>query len=214
MNIEDNVVAADGIATIGTGPPLVVVLGPPGSGKGTQCERLASKFGLAHVSTGDALRREVLSRSPLGRSAERFLRAGRLVPDELVLEIVTTSVARCRGVPGVLMDGFPRTSSQAQSLEDLGLGTVRVAAVLVVPRIVLLERLRDRRRADDRLDIVRRRLIDYEVDTRPLLERYGRDGVLHHVDGSRSRAEVTGTLGTLLQVVGIGGGCASPRFSV
>ena len=88
-----------------------------------------------------------------------------------------------------------------------------MAAVLVVPRIVLLERLRDRRRADDRLEIVRRRLIDYEVETRPLIERYGRDGVLAHVDGSRSRAEVTETLGAVLQVVGIGG-CVSPRSTV
>jgi adenylate kinase len=206
-------VGGDSKPTGETGPPLVVVLGPPGSGKGTQCERLASTLGLAHVSTGDALRREVLNRSTLGLCAARYLRDGCLVPDELVLEIVTNAVARSREVPGVLLDGFPRTSSQAQALEQLGLGTVRVAAVLVVPRIVLLERLRDRSRADDRLDVVRRRLIDYEVETRPLLERYGREGVLVHVDGARSRAAVTETLGALLQAAGIRGDCVSPEFS-
>jgi adenylate kinase len=191
-------------STIDTGPPLVVVLGAPGSGKGTQCERLGDALGLAHVSTGDALRREVHSGSALGQRAERSLRSGHLVPDELVLETVTKALAQCRGARGVLLDGFPRTETQARSLELLGFGSVQVAAVLVVPRIALLERLRDRRRADDRLDIVRRRLIAYEVETRPLLELYGRHGVLVHVDGNRSRDEVTDTLRTHLLAAGIG----------
>jgi adenylate kinase len=189
--------------TGGGSPSLVVVLGPPGSGKGTQCARLAATLGLAHVSTGDALREEARRGTRLGNLASRHLDSGGLVPDHLVIGAVTTALARCRRFPGVLLDGFPRTEAQAVALDELGAGAVRLAAALVVSRAVLLERLRNRGRTDDRSDIVRRRLIAYEVETRPLLDFYARNGMLVHVDGNRSPTEVTTTLAAHLAAVGI-----------
>jgi adenylate kinase len=197
-------------SAVGTSPPLIVVLGAPGSGKGTQCARLAETLDLAHVSTGDALRREVRIGSVLGRRAAHSLHHGHLVPDEIVLEAVTKALAQCRDARGVLLDGFPRTETQARALERLGLGTVRVAPLLVVPRIALLERLRDRGRVDDRLDVVRRRLVSHEIETRPLVEFYGRHGLLVHVDGNRSPGDVTDTLRLHLLAAGIGA-AAVPR---
>ena len=183
--------------------PIIVVLGPPGSGKGTQCEHLAQALGLGHVSTGQALRDEIGRGSRLGIRAARYVESGRLVPDELVVEAMTEALARCARAPGVLLDGFPRTESQAALLDELGLGTVRLAAALVVPRAVLLERLRSRGRADDRVEIVRTRLLSYEVETRPLLDYYVRRGILVHVDGNRAAAEVTATLTAQLARCGI-----------
>jgi adenylate kinase len=174
--------------------PIVVVLGPPGSGKGTQCEYLARALGLGHVSTGQALRDEIDRVTPLGARAASYVESGRLVPDELVVEAMTAALARCPRSPGVLLDGFPRTETQAALLDELGLGTVQLAAALVVPRAVLLERLRSRGRADDRAEIVRTRLLLYEVETRPLLDYYVRRGILVHVDGNRAAGEVTATL--------------------
>jgi len=186
-------------------PSLVVVLGPPGSGKGTQCARLAATLGLTHVSTGDALRDEASHGTRLGRLAAHYLDNGDLVPDELVIETMMRALARSEGFPAVLLDGFPRTEAQAVALEDLDLGCVRLAAALLVSRAVLLERLRNRGRPDDRSEIVRRRLIAYEVETRPLLDYYARNGLLVHVDGNRSPTEVTTTLSGHLAAVGIMG---------
>jgi adenylate kinase len=173
---------------------LVVVLGPPGSGKGTQCAELARSLGLAHVSTGNALRDEMRRRSRLGLDAARYVQTGRLVPDLLVLEVMTSALARCTGSSGVLLDGFPRTEAQAELLDELGFGTVRLAAALLVSRAVLLERLRVRGRVDDRIDVVKTRLLSYETETRPLLDYYVRRGILMHVDGNRPAGEVTAAL--------------------
>ncbi|HZP29554.1 MAG TPA: nucleoside monophosphate kinase [Acidimicrobiia bacterium] len=182
---------------------LVVLLGPPGAGKGTQCERLARRLGLTHVSTGHALREEVRRGTRLGALAARYLDRGRLVPDALVVDAMTNAIARSGATSGVLLDGFPRTAPQARLLEDLDLGTVRLAVALIVPRAVLLERLRSRGRADDQIDVLRTRLISYETDTRPLLDHYGRRGILVHVDGNRSADEVTATLAGHLVAAGV-----------
>jgi adenylate kinase len=185
-------------------PSLVVVLGPPGSGKGTQCRELSRTLGVAHVSTGDALRDEMRRRSTLGIQAARFVEGGLLVPDELVVEVTTAALARCPAPAGVLLDGFPRTEVQAALLDELGFGTVRLAIALVVPRVALLERLRARGRADDRIEVVRTRLLSYEVETRPLLDYYVRRGILVHVDGNRAAGEVTATLAAQLATREIG----------
>jgi adenylate kinase len=186
--------------------PIVVVLGPPGSGKGTQCEHLARALGLGHVSTGQALRDEIGHGTRLGVRAAQYVESGRLVPDDIVVQAMTAALARCPRSPGVLLDGFPRTEAQAALLDELGLGTVRLAAALVVPRAVLLERLRSRGRADDRVEVVRTRLLSYEVETRPLLDYYVRRGTLVHVDGNRAAAEVTATLTAQLAHCGITSG--------
>jgi adenylate kinase len=186
-----------------TAAPVVVVLGPPGSGKGTQCARLAATEGVVHISTGDALRDEIRRGSRLGVAAAEHVAAGRLVPDALVIDAVCQALDRCRGSAGILLDGFPRTEAQAVALAALDVGAVRLVAALVVPRAVLLDRLRNRGRADDEPDVVRRRLISYEVETRPILDFYARDGLLVHVDGNRSATEVTTSLAGHLRAAGV-----------
>src|SRR5262249_37680442 len=118
---EERQLARDGSGS----PSLVVGLGPPGSGKGTQCARLAAVVGLAHVSTGDARRNEVEHGTRLGLLAARYLDNGHLVPDELVIETVLRALARNGDFSAVLLDGFPRTEAQAVALEELDAGSVR-----------------------------------------------------------------------------------------
>lgn len=185
-------------------PPVAVILGPPGSGKGTQCARLAERLGVVHVSTGDVLRDEMRLRSRLGRRVGGYVDIGALVPDGLVLEVVHEALERHQHADGVLLDGFPRTIDQAEGLGRLR-NEVRVAVALVVPRNALVRRLAERGRADDRPEVVRRRLASYQRETRPLLDWYAARGVLVHVDGDRATGEITRVLTRLVRNAGVGG---------
>ena len=187
----------------GAGPPLVVLIGPPGSGKGTQCERLGEQFGLAHVSAGDALRDAVRRGSRLGEQARGFVDAGRLVPDELVIEVVTEHMGGVGDASSVVLDGFPRTVAQAETLDRLRPGGVRLAIVLVVPTLTVLRRLAWRGRTDDRPEVLRARLASYERDTRPLLSWFAARGMLQRADGNQRHAAVTAALLDLVEGVGI-----------
>ena len=162
----------------------VVVLGPPGAGKGTQCRRLAEAKGLLHLSTGDLLRAEVAAQSDLGQQVQAVLESGELVSDDLVLSIVRNRIGR--QTDGWLLDGFPRNLTQATMLDEL-LGTleqpVQAALSLEVPEAELVQRLLVRGRSDDTEDVVRHRLQVYAVQTRPLVSHYQEQGLLKHVDG-------------------------------
>jgi len=193
--------AADSVAT--GEPPLVVVLGAPGSGKGTQSSRLAALLGAVHVSTGDVLREEVRKGSPLGRHVRTFIETGRLVPDSLVVDVVVNVLERHQRAAAVLLDGFPRTVGQAEQLERL-FQPVRLAVALVVPRPVLVRRIATRGRSDDAGEIVHDRLAAYYRETRPLLDWYATRGVLVLVDGDRAVDEVTASLTRSLRSAGIG----------
>jgi adenylate kinase len=183
-------------------PPLVVLIGPPGSGKGTQCDRLAEQVGIARVSVGDALRTAANRGSLLGRHVRGFVESGQLVPDDLTIEVVAEQMDRLDDPSGVLLDGFPRTVSQAERLERLRPGAVRLAIEFVVPTLTVLRRLALRGRTDDRPDVLRTRLASYERDTRPLLAWYEARGMLQLVDGNRRHAAVTGALIDLIEGVG------------
>ncbi len=158
----------------------VLMLGPPGSGKGTQGERLARALGVEHISSGDLLREAVTAGTPLGRQVEQHLAEGRLAPDELVREAVRPALERR---DGYVLDGFPRTLSQT--------GGVAFDAVvhLDVPEQEVKRRLVGRGRADDQEEAIAERLREYEHDTRPLLDHY-RD-VLVEVDGDRPVDEIS-----------------------
>ena len=137
----------------------LILLGPPGAGKGTQAERLGEDFGLPHISTGDLLREAVKAGGIAGRRAQRFMSAGRLVPDRLVLRILEARLARPDARDhGYLLDGFPRTISQARAFETLpGARGFDAVIELALPRSVVLDRLAARGRGDDTRHTVQRR---------------------------------------------------------
>jgi len=130
----------------------VVLLGAPGSGKGTQAERIVAEFGLPHISTGDMLRAAVTADSELGRSAQRYMQAGDLVPDEVVIGMIRERLAEPDAGQGFLLDGFPRTLEQAEALDGMLTGAGRRVThviLLQVPEAELIERLSGRRMCRD-----------------------------------------------------------------
>jgi adenylate kinase len=161
----------------------VLMLAPPGGGKGTQGSRLAKELGVEHISSGDVLRAEVAEKTAIGRDVQAHMAAGRLAPDELVSRAVLAKLGRR---DGYVLDGYPRTLSQAEGLD------FDAVVYLHVPDEVVERRLLARGRADDKKDVIAERLREYRDDTRPLIEHY-RD-VLVEVDGDRPEDEIAAEL--------------------
>jgi adenylate kinase len=177
--------------------PRVVLLGPPGSGKGTQAERLAAALGVPAVSTGELLRAAVAAGNDLGRRVQGVMAAGRLVDDALMAEVVQERLGRADAGRGFLLDGYPRTPAQAATLDGiLSRQRQRLDAVLLleVPEDVLVRRALARRREDDRAEVVRERLRVYREQTAPLVGHYRGRGLLVAVDGDRAIEAVTDSL--------------------
>lgn len=151
----------------------LVLLGPPGAGKGTQAVRLAERLSVPHIATGDLFRAHLSQQTPLGREAKRYVDAGELVSDEITVDMVGERLADDDAAQGFILDGFPRTASQAVALAEL-LAPARLDAVVVleVPEDVLARRLLGRGRSDDTEEVIRRRLEVYKEETAPLLEYY------------------------------------------
>ncbi|MEE8311507.1 MAG: adenylate kinase [Candidatus Binatia bacterium] len=175
----------------------LVLLGPPGSGKGTQSVRLKEKLGISHVSSGELLRDAVKRRTALGKKAQEFMNSGRLVSDDLVLDMMRERLAEddCEG--GFLLDGFPRTLAQARALSGMlaenGWPLDRVV-LLDVNEAEILQRIRGRREAEHRSDddevTARGRLDVYEKETKPLLGFYRDAGLLLEIDGIGAPEEI------------------------
>ena len=166
----------------------------PGGGKGTQGERLAAKFGILHVSSGEVLRAEVGAGTPAGREIAAFQRRGDLVPDQIVLALLTPVVAAAAARGGYILDGFPRTLPQAVTAADLGRRldlTLDAAVYLNVPEPVLMQRLLARARADDTIDVIRHRLEVFTETTSPLIDYYRDRGILVEVDGDQPPESIT-----------------------
>ncbi len=168
----------------------MILLGGPGSGKGTQGEKLAEALGVPRISTGEALRAAVKSGSPVGRKARQAMDAGDLVADELVVGIVEERLAQPDAAEGFILDGFPRNLTQARTLDGLlalRAQPLQAALYLEVPEEELVQRLlaraRELGRSDDREEIIRCRLRVYEQETHPLLDYYAARGKLIHVPG-------------------------------
>ncbi|OLB98738.1 MAG: adenylate kinase [Actinobacteria bacterium 13_2_20CM_2_66_6] len=183
-------------------PVIGIIFGPPGSGKGTQAARIEKEFRLKHLSTGEILRAEVASGSPIGKEAGRIMAAGDLVPDELIVDIVRGRLPEAETGAGVLLDGFPRTVRQAQALDamlaDEGHALDFVIA-LDVPEAELVERLLHRARVEGRADDTRQaiteRMHEYHKLTEAVLDHYSRQGVpVKRVDGVGSPEEVFGRI--------------------
>jgi adenylate kinase len=153
----------------------VVLLGPPGAGKGTQAVRLAEKLGVPHISTGELFRHNISEGTPLGVRAKQYLDAGELVPTSLTNDLVDDRLNDSDAAAGFILDGFPRTIDQARALHDmLERRGLKLDAVLElrVPEQVLVERLAARGRADDTEDVIRNRFRVYRDETAPLLDYY------------------------------------------
>jgi adenylate kinase len=196
----------------------LVLLGAPGAGKGTQAQKLVADYGVAHISTGDLLRAAVKAQSPLGVKAKGYMDAGQLVPDQLVIDLVKERLQADDAQKGFILDGFPRNTAQAVTLdaELEGMGVALDGALLVdVAFPVIVERLSSRRtcrscnytapagtetcprcggemyqRDDDKPETIQRRLDTYQEQTAPLIEYYGGKGILIKVDGDRPVDEV------------------------
>lgn len=193
----------------------VVLLGPPGAGKGTQAEIIAGKLGVPAISTGDIFRANVSGRTELGLKVKAYLDAGDLVPDEITVAMVRARLAEPDAEPGFLLDGFPRSIPQAEQLRDslveLGHSLDRVLE-LVVDEEELVRRLSGRRmlvdgemvqREDDKPETVRHRLKVYREQTEPLSGFYEAEGLLARIDAMGEIDEVTGRA---LAALGVAGG--------
>jgi adenylate kinase len=153
----------------------LLLVGPPGAGKGTQAERLAERLGVPHISTGDLFRAHLKEQTPLGLEAKRFMDAGALVPDTVTVGMVRTRLAEPDASKGFILDGFPRTAAQAETLSAVleEQGTALDAVVqFVVPDDVVVGRLLGRGRSDDTENVIRNRLKVYQDETVPLLAFY------------------------------------------
>jgi adenylate kinase len=184
----------------------LVLFGPPGSGKGTQSEKIVEKFGLMHLSTGNLLRQEIADKTPLGQEAKNFMDKGQLVPDEVVIGMVDSYMEKHAEAKGFLFDGFPRTVAQAQALD--GLLSLRKTSIckvvaLEVSEEELIKRLLHRGqtsgRSDDTEDTIRRRLAVYKAETEPVAEYYGAQNKLERIKGEGSIDDIFAAIGNCIE---------------
>jgi len=167
----------------------VIMLGPPGAGKGTQGERIAGRYGVPHISSGELFRDEVARQTEAGKTLQRYLDAGDLVPDDLVLSLIMDRVIAAEADGGYVLDGFPRTLPQAEAAAKVAREakmSAQAVLYLEVPPQVLSARLADRGegRADDAVQVARHRLEVFTEHTRPLLDYYTKRGIIVRIDAS------------------------------
>ena len=174
----------------------LVLFGPPGSGKGTQSENIVSTYNLQHISTGDLLRDEVSRHTPLGTEAKKYMDQGMLVPDEVVIGMISGKIDDAPDARGFIFDGFPRTRPQAEALDKLlefKHTKIHLVLSLEVPEPELIKRLVGRGvtsgRSDDTEEIITKRIKEYHSKTQPVASYYDDHGKLEHVAGDHSIAE-------------------------
>ena len=191
-------------------PRDILLLGPQGAGKGTQARRVAVEYELPHIATGDMLRTAISDRTPLGNEVEAVVNAGELVSDELMIALIRERLAQEDTRSGFVLDGYPRTTAQAEALDRL-FGEIgrafSVVFALQIPDSVAFDRLRLRAqvegRADDTDEAIRRRLENYHRQTEPLIEYYRVRGNLVTIHGERSEGEVFAELQQALEQVAV-----------
>jgi adenylate kinase len=189
----------------------LILLGPPGAGKGTQAQQLVAKYGIVQLSTGDMLRAAVKAGTPLGRQVEDIMARGMLVPDDIVVDIVEQRIEQPDARKGFILDGFPRTVPQAEALDRmLAKHGIALDAVieLKVDEAALIRRIESRiaetqargepLRPDDNPDVLRRRLVAYREQTTPLTAYYRSHGALRTVDGMAPIEDVAASIEKLL----------------
>ncbi|HEY8960498.1 adenylate kinase [Chitinophaga sp.] len=176
----------------------LILFGPPGSGKGTQSANIIQKYGLIHLSTGDLLRSEIGDKTPLGLEAKKFMDQGLLVPDEVVIGMISSKLDANPDARGFIFDGFPRTTAQAEALDKLlALKKTSISTVLSleVPEDALIKRLLNRGltsgRSDDASEeVVKARIVEYHNKTAPVADHYAKFGKFKKVKGDGTEEEV------------------------
>ena len=168
----------------------IVIFGAPGSGKGTQSERIVEKYGINHISTGDVLRAEIKNGTELGKTAKGYIDQGQLIPDELMIDILASVFDSFKDSKGVIFDGFPRTIAQAEALKKMLAERGQDVTVMVdleVPEDELMVRLikrgKDSGRADDNEETIKKRLHVYHSQTAPLIDWYKNEKKYQHING-------------------------------
>jgi len=186
----------------------LVLLGPPGAGKGTQAQRLVERHGVVQLSTGDMLRAAVAAGTPVGKRAQAIMDRGELVPDDIMIEIIADRIGRDDAAKGFILDGFPRTVAQAEALETLldkhGMSLDAVIQI-AVDEAALLSRIDKRARetggarADDTPETLGKRLSVYRQQTAPVADHYRQKGMLSMVDGMGTMDEVSAAIAGVLR---------------
>jgi adenylate kinase len=188
----------------------LILLGPPGAGKGTQAQRLVQNHGIVQLSTGDMLRAAVAAGTPVGQRAKAIMDRGDLVSDDVMIDIIADRIERPDSAKGFILDGFPRTIAQADALSDL-LAKKELKLDTVIEIAVNDAMLRDRiagraketggARADDTLETLAKRLAVYHAQTAPVADYYRRKGMLKTVDGMGTMDQVSAAIENLLSAV-------------
>ena len=204
----------------------LILLGPPGSGKGTQAQRLVQRYGIVQLSTGDMLRAAIAAQTPVGLKAKDIMAAGHLVPDEIVVGIISDRIEQPDAANGFILDGFPRTVRQAEELDELlkqKRMTLDAVVELKVNEGALLARVENRAaetrargeevRADDTPEVLTKRLHNYRTQTEPLIHYYADQRKLMTVDGMMTIEEVTSEILRILDAIGAGESQAKSRPS-
>lgn len=179
----------------------IVLMGPPGAGKGTQAAVISRELGIPHISTGEIFRKNVGEGSELGVQAKEYMDRGEYVPDSVVNAMVADRLAQADAVHGFLLDGYPRTAPQVAELNGIladGGHSLDAAVEITADTEEVVQRLLKRAqvegRADDTEDVIRRRMQVYATETEPLTRMYAEQGVLRQVDGMGSVDEVSGRI--------------------
>ena len=186
----------------------LILMGPPGAGKGTQAKYVADHFGIPAISTGDIFRANVSNGTELGIEADRFMKAGEYVPDEITNLMVRNRIDEADAEPGFLLDGYPRTLAQVEELDGMIAHTghrLDAVVVLTVDAEELVQRLLQRAqtdgRADDTEEVIRRRQEIYQAETQPLIAVYKERGLVQEIDGMGEVDEVTKRIFEALDVL-------------
>ncbi|MBN8865414.1 MAG: adenylate kinase [Sphingobacteriales bacterium] len=185
----------------------LILFGPPGSGKGTQSEKIVEKYGLVHLSTGDLLRKERQMKTPLGIEAQQFIDKGQLVPDEVVIGMISSALDANAEARGFLFDGFPRTEAQAEALDkllELKKSAISLVLFLEVNEEELISRLINRGKTSGRSDdadenIQRKRQDVYKKETLPVAAHYSKLKKVVNVDGMGTIDEIFGRLSSQIE---------------
>lgn len=185
----------------------LILFGPPGSGKGTQSDKIVERFGLIHLSTGNLLRQEIVEKTPLGLEAKKFMDKGQLVPDEVVIGMIDSCLEKHPAAKGFLFDGFPRTIAQAEALDKLlSLKKTSIAKVIAleVSEDELVKRLVKRGETSGRSDdtnelVIRKRFSVYRNETQPVADHYDQQGKLDTITGEGSVDDIFENISNCIQ---------------